>query len=190
MRRLINILIAALMWCSYALLPAMAQEAADQNIAEYRVRIAYIFSFMKFVEWPEEVSPIKAGKTEICIYGDNDFRKYLDAISKTTNSKLPIEVREVSPSSLAQCHLLFIGNDVDDNANTLTNLAKKYPILTISEINNFADRGGIVEIIKVSKNVGLFSQDKVNLRINMRNSEAVNLVIDARILQVATELIK
>lgn len=92
--------------------------------------------------------------------------------------------------AIPSCHLLFIGKDDDANLNTILSHTRHKAILTISEIKNFADQEGIIEIATASMQVGLFSKDKVNLRINLRAARDDGLNIDARLLQIAAEIIK
>ncbi len=48
----------------------------------------------------------------------------------------------------------------------------------------------MIEIVHSANTVGLFSKDKVNLRINLGTANASGLFIDARLLQIAAEVIK
>lgn len=192
MRNLLNMVMVFLIGCSCLLLPARADESGDSQISDYRARIAFLYSFLKFVEWPGDNSPRKTGKAVICIRGDRDFSAYLAALPDRKESALKLEVRELSSgdTGVSTCHILFIGSGAEDNIAGILALVKNYPVLTVSKADDFADNGGIMEIMKAGRKVGLFSQSKVNLRINIKVSEAVNLRVDARLLQIADEVIK
>lgn len=167
--------------CMCMALPAMAD---DNYIHEYRVRAAFIYNFLKFVKWPDTHS--STGKTNVCITGDREFAEYFRHLPNPA-----INVISPAPTGdIPSCHILFIGETEEATAASIVAHASHHAVLSISEARNFADNGGIIEIVKVDKTVGLFSQDKVNLRINLKTAESSGLDIDARLLQVAAEVIK
>lgn len=128
--------------------------------------------------------------TKVCIAGDKDFAEYFRKLQAAHKQGITIRISELlSYSEIPTCQLLLIGRNEEENAVSLLAYINRHPVLSISEAKNFADNGGIIEIVRVDKNVGLFSQDKINLRINLKAAEIVDLSIDARLLQIAVEVI-
>lgn len=165
-------------------IPALAVDS-DKSFPEYRVRAAFIYNFLKFVTWPETHSP--TDKANVCIIGDVGFASYLPSLHNT----IGINVISLVPTGeISSCHILFIGKEEETNAAAIVAHVTRNPILSISEAKNFADNGGIIEIVRMDKSIGLFSSDKINLRINLKAAKSVGLNIDARLLQIATEVIK
>lgn len=164
---------------------AIAEDASERNISKYRVRTAFIYNFLKFVTWPDTHSP--KDKANLCIIGDAEFARYLPSLQNTNKINV---ISLVPAGNIAECHILFIGREEETNAASIVAHAGHHAILSISEAKNFADNGGIIEIVRVDKNVGLFSRDKINLRINLKTAISSGLSIDARLLQVAAEVIK
>lgn len=158
---------------------------SDRNLSEYHVRAAFIYNFLKFVTWPDTHSP--KDKANVCIIGDAEFAHFLPSLQSTVGINV---ISPIPTEDMARCHVLFIGREEETNAASIVAHVGHHAILSISEAKNFANNGGIIEIVKVDKSVGLFSQDKINLRINLKTAESSGLNIDARLLQIAAEVIK
>lgn len=182
-----NILyLLAIIVVSFCVIPAAtAADDASKDTYEYRVRVAFIYNFLKFVTWPETHSP--KDKANVCIIGDAGFASYLPSLHNTIGINV---ISPVSAGEMTSCHILFIGKEEEENAASIVAYARHYVILSISEAKNFADNGGIIEIVRVDKSIGLFSNDRINLRINLKTAKSAGLNIDARLLQIATEVIK
>lgn len=178
------------LWLCVAL-PVSADDS-DKNEGDYRVRVALLYNFLKFVNWPDDVSPVKSGKANVCIIGDKGFSTYFVhfiSLSNVHRQSPAINIREAD-NNLESCHIIFVGNNEENDLGTLLAQTKHSHILSISEKKGFADNGGVIEIVRVDKSVGLFSKDKINLRINLKNATDNGLLIDARLLQIAVEVIK
>lgn len=181
----------AVIGCMCAFMPVIADDEEDKNLHEYKIKIAFIYNFLKFVDWPGDNAPKKTNTATVCILGDRAFSNYFRDLQNTHKQDLTITITDSIPgNNVSACHVLFVGKDDEDNASSFLASARHRPVLTISEAKDFADMGGIIEIVKVGKNVGLFSKDRINLRINLKAAEASNLNIDARLLQIAAEVIK
>ena len=165
-------------------IPALAADS-DKPFPEYRIRAAFIYNFLKFVTWPNTHS--SKDKTNVCIIGDGEFARSLPSLKSTVRISI---ISSVPAGEISSCHILYIGKEEETNAAFIVSRASRHAILTISEARSFADNGGIIEIVRVDKNIGLFSNDKINLRINLKAAKLVGLNIDARLLQIAAEVIK
>lgn len=186
MRRIFNIFILIISLS----ISCIATADGDQETV-FRVREGFIYNFLKFVKWPDTHSFYKAGKANICIVGDHPFAEHFISRRIGHTQDIAINVREpASYEAIPSCHILFVGKTVDDQIAAILTYAQHHPVLTISEIASFADHGGIIEIATVDKQVGLFSKDKLNLRINLKTATTDGLAIDARLLQIAQEIVK
>lgn len=186
MRNIIHIIIIVV---SLAV-PLTATADGDQEKISHVIK-GFIYNFLKFVEWPDAYSFRHDGKANICILDDHPFAEHFVSHPDLKPQGIIIHVSELtSHDTIQSCHILFIGKTVEDHTADILTQAQHYPVLTISEISTFADHGGIIEIATVGKQVGLFTHDKISLRINLKNAIANGLSIDARLLQVATEIIK
>src|SRR5690242_18309405 len=106
--------------------------------SEYEMKAAYLYNFVKFVEWPRvEVSENLA----ICIYGKDPFGGFLDeAVHGKLAHGLPIVIRRLrtESDSITGCHVLFIsGNSVGRIEQALGRVQGR-SVLTVGESDGFA----------------------------------------------------
>jgi hypothetical protein len=75
------------------------------------------------------------------------------------------------------CHILFIRRP--DGARLEETLArlKNRPILTVSDVDGFAERGGMIRFVT--------DRNRIRLQINPESVEAAHLTISSKLLRVA-----
>jgi len=168
-----------------------ADESAAASAKEAQVKIAFLFNFIKFTQWPDLRSPTVSHKANMCILGDNPFGDMLHLLEHASSPEFTLEVNvNVRPAFIPQCHVLFVAAADPEELHSILAIAKKNAVLTVSELPGFARDGGIVEMVKVEQSVGLFSKNKINLRINLRGAEEEGLHLDAQMLEIAAEVLK
>ncbi len=181
---------AMVMGCFLAPSLSIAEdEAAVQK--EYVVKVAFLYNFVKFVTWPGAQSLAQTHVANICIIGSNPFGSALDLFKKVSTPQLMLEVKkDISISDIPGCNILFVSKSEEENVSPIIEHAQNHPVLTVSGIKDFADKGGIIEMVKVEQNIGLFSKDKINLRINLKAANKEHLEIDPQLLEIAAEVMK
>jgi hypothetical protein len=191
MRNVSIILTALLAACLCMLSPANADDDTDKSAKEYQVKAAFLYNFIKFAQWPGAQSLTQTHAANICIVGTNTFGNALNLFKQASTTQLALNVIHItSNSQIPSCHVLFISGSEEERVSSLLGIAKSYPILTVSEIKGFVEQGGIIEMVKTEKSIGLFSKDKINLRINVKLAESEGLRLDAQLLEIAAEVIK
>lgn len=170
------------------LFPASALPAKELD--KYQFQSLFIYNFIKAFEWPEIIYTEDGIKNiELCILGDDPLKKHIDNIAKlalkvsTDNSKnVKINItRNAQKANLAACNVAYISSSEGKRYKTYLSSLKQYPILTISELSDFAEDGGIVQI-KTRRNRQVFV-------INKGVANNVGLKIDADTLSNALEVI-
>jgi hypothetical protein len=139
---------------------------------EYRVKAAYLYNFLKFVEWPADAPP---GPLTICVAGRNPFGTVLrDLVRGEAVQGRSVEVRVVLEPEV-RCHLLFVPEGATVRAYLRQALGR--PMLTVGESDTFIDEGGIAS----------FYIDRGNIRfeISPMAAERSRIRISARLLQLA-----
>ena len=115
----------------------------------------------------------------------------MSLFASASTPQLTFNIKQnVSDADIPTCHILFISTSEERRVGALLARAKDYPSLTVSEIHGFIEDGGIIEMVKTEQNIGLFSKDKINLRINAKQAEKEGLRIDPELLEIAAEVIK
>jgi hypothetical protein len=166
------------------LFAGMGARAGDQDVSEYKVKAAYLFNFIKFVTWPEKAGDNGNGDTVIGILGDDPFGGSLDEMAKgkAVGSHSVLVRRfesfdEANTGALRKCRILFICYSEKDDLPLILRALKGAPVLTVSEIERFPAKGGMI----------LFDQEgqRITLAINKTVAEKSGLTFSSQLLQVA-----
>lgn len=156
--------------------------------SEYEVKAAFLYNFIKFVEWPPKSLPAKDTPYVIGILGDinndpffdpNALVNYLDLAvnGKLINERKLIVRRENRIANLKDCHLVFINKSERSRLKEILVVVRENNILTVSETEDFCQQGGIINFVKQS--------GKVRFEINPAAAEQSNLKISSKLLNVA-----
>lgn len=172
-RRLILVMLLLLGQSSF--LRAQDSEAAS----EYLIKAGYIYNFAKLVEWPATAFPQPDSPIVIGIMGPDPFGPIIDKVldGKKINGH-PFLIKRLKPNAdVRECHILFISSALGPHVADTIRLTKDMPVLTISEIPGFADRGGIIHLI--------LEQNKVRFEVNVDAAKEADLNISSRLLVLA-----
>lgn len=160
---------------------ARAEEAAK----EYLVKAAFIYNFVKFVEWPGELAVAQQKEINICVIGKNPFNSQgKDVFTRASTSALKLSLTEKGgwSGSADGCHIAFISSSEEPRLAEIASALKSAPVLTVSDIDNFAERGGII---------GFVTQDnKVKVAVNTKVAGGAGLRVDAQLLEIAVKVIR
>ena len=176
-----SVIIAVLV--AFSVSASLAAEAAP---SEYELKAVLIYNFIKFTEWP----PAKLGKSDepfiIGILGKDPFGGALDKVVEgDTLYDKPVVVRRYARvDDVVASHALFISFSEEPSITAVLKLldGQGASILTISETENFAKRGGVIELKKEHK--------KVVFGINLIAANRAGLNISAQLLKIAKDVVK
>jgi hypothetical protein len=131
------------------LLPAGLQA---QKPTDYDVKAAYLFNFGKFLRQPDTQ---RQPSFDICVLGHDDFGGALDKLTANEQlNGLPEHTIHLDNAVAARrCAIVFIsGSEADRLKQDLTDLAG-YPVLTVSDVPHFVERGGMIEFQTQARHV-------------------------------------
>lgn len=175
-RRSSYLLLLALTLGGLGLQTTSAQTGAG---AEYQVKAAFIYNFIRFVEWPAARFYSHDAPYVVCVAGDNPFGSELqDVLAGRTVRNRTIETRtfDIDDSRTSACHVAFVG--APDRAIVDATVANSHPgVLTVGEGQAFSDAGGIIALT--------VSDRKVRFAINPSRAEMAGLRISSQLLSLA-----
>jgi len=155
---------------------AMQPGALSADGLEYQVKAAFLFNFLKFVEWP----PAPAGAPWVIgVLGHDPFGEMLD---ETVRGKIvsgrSIEVRRYSKLSDAKdCSILFIGR----GEYLRTGIPAMQPgLLTVGEAPGFLKSGGAISFY--------LEDNRVRFEIRPEAARAAGLRMSAQLLKLGRAL--
>lgn len=148
-----------------------------QRPTEYQVKAAFLYNFGKYVRWPEQ--PAVAPGFEICLMGSDPFGSVLDNLVHGERiDGQPLMVRRIhSLSEAPGCRIAFLGSSENHRLISDLQILSKYPILTVSDIQDFADDGGMIQFVTEG--------DRIRFIINLEAAERSGLGVSSELLKVA-----
>ena len=117
---------------------------AQATSKEYQIKAAFLFNFMQFVEWPPTVFKNADDPFRIGVLGQDPFNAALeDTVQGETisNHKIIVE-HAMQVDDLKNCQLIFISKSEKKHVAEILSALDDKPVLTVSEIEGFAERGG------------------------------------------------
>jgi hypothetical protein len=152
----------------------------DTIMRENKVKAVFVYNFTQFVEWPENSPTDNATPFVIGIVGKETFSTFLSQViaGESVNGH-PIIIRsfeDVVPE-VWQCQILFLEKSLP-SIEEITEEATGKAILTISDHVNFMEMKGILRFF--------VDDGKVRFEINRQMAEKSRLVINPKLLKLAT----
>src|SRR3972149_11004889 len=69
-------------------------DAQQHKPGEYDVKAAFIYNFLKFIEWPNGAFAGRSDKVELCVLGDDPFGTALNSIEEETVKDKKIIIKQ------------------------------------------------------------------------------------------------
>lgn len=153
----------------------MAQPAE----AELQVRAQFVYNFANFVEWPGDAFAEDSAPIKVCLFGDVQFAPYLYTYSGTLigERELIIKPANTLDEIRSGCHILYVGDDERVRLPTFWKQIRYIYVLSIGERTGFADKGGIINILR--------TRDRVQFDVNIENAINNGLFLDSDLLALA-----
>jgi len=153
---------------------------ADQTATEYQVKAAYLFNFLKFVEWPDDPGADPHGKWVIGFVGDSPIADELMRLVAGKNVLgRELEVRKFHGSdNLRECNILFISETEKKHLPPILAELRGSAVLTVADMNNFVGSGGMVQFV--------VEDARVRLAIDVGATSRARLKVSSKLLSLAT----
>lgn len=158
---------------------ALWVRATEVSEAERQVRAQFVYNFANFVEWPQDAFPGATTPIKICLFGEIGFAPYLYTYSGTLigERELIVQKADSLDEIRAGCHILYVGDDERVRLPTFWKQIQYIYVLSIGERTGFADKGGIVNILR--------TRDRVQFDVNIENAINNGLFLDSDLLALA-----
>ena len=158
---------------------AHADHAQPPASREYRIKAAFLFNFIKFIEWPAEAFPDPSSPITLAVLGEDPFGAALDSIDgKTLKGRRLVVKRYARVRDLNFPHVLFISSSENMHLPQIVEILNNSTVLTVGEEGQFTHLGGIINFV-IRKN-------KIRFEINMDAAERAGLTISSKLLRLAT----
>lgn len=147
--------------------------------AEYQIKAVFLYNFAQFIDWPAKSFPDPQAPFVIGVLGDDPFGSYLDETVR--GEKIGVRALVVQRfrrvGDIHNCQVLFISRSEGDRVEQDLSTLKGRTILTVSDIDDFAARGGMIRLVT--------EKGRVRIHIKLDLVRAANLTVSSKLLRVA-----
>lgn len=164
------------------LLTSFHSFAQTSKPTESQVKAAYLYNFGKFVTWPvDQTAPSET--FGICVLGKDPFGPVLDqTVSGEQIGGKKIIVRRIQKIGDGRvCNIVFVSASEVNHLPGVIEQAEHMHILTVSDIPNFAERGGTIGLINLD--------DRIRFEVNRTRAAESHLGLSSELLKVAVKVI-
>jgi hypothetical protein len=157
----------------------LAARPATQQIATAdEVKAAFLFNFVKFVEWPAEVVPA-GGQLMLGVLGSDGIEESLRtyARGKTIDGRELTVRRVTAGDDFSRLHLLFLGTAEQGRVPDVIKRIDRNSVLTVSDVERFCQTGGVIALA--------MEQNRVRFDVNLDAAERSRLKVSSKLLALA-----
>ncbi len=146
--------------------------------SETDVKAAYLFNFAKFVEWPEWVFPTKTSPIVLGVLNDDQFVSALKGLEMKKIKGRSFSVVDIkNKDQIRTCHIVYFGDSTKKDIQDILNKFSDKPCLTVSDIEDFALKGGMIGFVRRGNNI--------RFEINLAAARQGTLTVSSRLLNLA-----
>jgi len=169
---------AAFVLLALLLLGEWATWAQPAVPKEYQLKAAFLFNFAQFAEWPRTAFTNTDSPLCIGVLGENPFGKALEeTVQGETIHGHKLAVRHSRQiEDLKDCQMIFISKSEKSRTAEILSTLRSHPVLSVSEIEGFARRGGVINFY--------LDGNKVRFEINPAIAQREGLKMSSQLLSL------
>jgi hypothetical protein len=154
-------------------------KSAAQEANGGQVKALFLYNFANFVRWPDQAFVSNENMLRMCIFGDAQLGPFLDQVNGTPirDKRLQVVRTDALKEIESGCHILFVSENKAGMLPALIASTKNIYVLSVSDVENFARKGGVISIIRTS--------DKLTFEINLDTALRNGLLISSDLLSMA-----
>ena len=162
-----------------ALVYWLAPSALGQS-REYQLKAAFVFNFAQFTDFPTNAFTSPDSPLVIAVLGENPFGNTLETLVKGEKiAGRAVEVRYCERlREIEGAHVVFLAKSHWGTLNELLREVRGKPVLTISEMETFARKGGLIRLF--------LNGNKIEFNINPDAAKRAGLNLSSKLLRLAT----
>lgn len=152
---------------------------AGPSHSEYQVKAAYLFNFLKFVEWPGEEPSDPQAKWVIGIVGASAVGAELALLADGKSVEgHGVRVKKFGyKDNLRGCNILFISASEERHLGAILNSLEGSSVLTVADLDKFIARGGMIQFVT--------DGDRVRMEVDLGATGRVKLKVSSKLLALA-----
>lgn len=179
--RVIRNLIFTLLIVFLTITSAHAAVESDSVVSsEYLLKAAFLYKFINFVDWPEELFK-QSEYFNLCILGKNPFGDAIFVFDERQVRNRTLKIKLIrSVSEVKDCRILYISPSRKKQIDRIIKKVSTAPVLTVADLKGFAKKGVIINLIRVS--------NRIRFEINLAYARRAGLRISSKLLRLAVKV--
>lgn len=180
--RLLHVLLmAVLIWP--APVSSTSTQAAAQVSDEPSLKAAFIYQFAKFTTWPAAAFSTSPQTISFCVVGKHELGEAFDkTLTGKTVAGRPVELKYLERLKKDDvCNVIYVAPSEKTRIKKIVETSAVGHALTISDLDGFADEGGMIRLVKVN--------DRIKFEINPRAAQDAGLKLSSALLDLAIRLV-
>ncbi len=159
-------------------IPIGAQVKLNPSV-EYQAKAAFLYNFVKFVEWPPEAFQSETSSITVCVFRYDPFGSALDEViaGQTLNNRRLVVQRTNKLPDLKACQLVFVSDREDKHLPEVLNSLEGASALVVGEGGDFAEHRGGIQFFLENK--------QLRFAVNVDAVQRARLTVDSRLLALA-----
>jgi hypothetical protein len=165
------------------LLAALGASAQAQVSKEYQVKVAFLYNFTKFVEWPAQSFARADSPFVMGLYCPEPVYDELDHLIKgrKIGSREVVAKKLEFPSDAGSAQMLFVCANEDSQMNRIRAAVGSFPALIVTE----SDRAKKFSTINFT-----LQDEKIKFEVDMADADRSAIKISAQLLKLAISVRK
>ena len=159
-----------------ALIPLLWSHSAFSNevTKEDKVKAAIVYKLTKFISWPAKKQTLA-----LCVIGSGGINSELSKINHkfSMGRRISVTHKAVAAPLDRLCDMVYVHNIKSIDVATVLDKLQKKPVLTISDSNDFAYQGGVVELFRTGS--------KIRFAISKSSTRSAGLSISPQLMKLA-----
>jgi len=166
--------------CGLGLTASPQADSMTEESVEYGIKLAFIYNFSKFVEWPASSYRSADAPLSICIVGSDPFSPKLeDELRRRKVGGRSVAIRKLKRGEpIGACQIVFVPLTANDDAARIVKELKGTSTLTVGEAEGFALQGGMINFS--------VQENRLHLEVNPLAADRAGLKVSSRLLNIAT----
>jgi hypothetical protein len=126
----------------------------DATAPEYQIKAAFIYKFATYIRWPAATSGSATAPFVIAVIGKDPFGPLLDTVvhGQSVQGKGIVIRRLTGLEEATRCDVLFVGSSERKHLRQILAALHGAPVLTIGDMDQFAELGGMINLITTEDN--------------------------------------
>jgi len=146
---------------------------------EYQVKAAFLYNFVKFVEWPPDAFQNEKSPLTLCVFRYDPFGSALDEViaGQTLNNRRVVVQRINKLPDLKACQLVFVSDREDKHLPEIMDSLEGASVLVVGEGGDFAEHSGGIQFF--------LENNKLRFAVNVDAIQRARLKVSSKLLALA-----